>query len=53
MSLQAAEKAQEEVVKFLMSINPNLARVKDKNGRLPADVVPRHHSHILDLLNTK
>jgi len=47
---QAAQKLQKEVVRLLIGLDSSLTKVKDKNGRIPADVVPSNELEILDML---
>lgn len=47
---QAAEKKQKEIVRQLVELDSSLVKVKDKNGRMPADLVPSNELEILDML---
>ena len=47
---QAAQKMQKEVVRLLMGVDSSLTKVKDKNGRIPADLVPSNELEMLDML---
>lgn len=50
ISFQAAQKMQKEVVRLLIGLDSSLAKVKDKNGRIPADVVPSNELEMLGML---
>ena len=39
LKFQAAEKLQKEVVRLFVELDSSLVKVKDKNGRLPSDLV--------------
>ena len=41
---------QKEVVKLLVGLDSSLTKVKDKNGRIPADVVASNEREMLDML---
>jgi len=41
---------QKEVVRLLIGLDSSLTKVKDKNGRIPADVVPSNEMEMLDML---
>ena len=43
---QAAQKAHKEVVELLLDLDSSLVKVKDKNGRKPADLVPSHEEEL-------
>jgi len=47
---KAAQKMQKEVVRLLIGLDSSLTKVKDKNGRIPADVVPSNEMEMLDML---
>ena len=47
---QAAQKMQKEVVRLLVGLDSSLTKVKDKNGRIPADVVASNELEMLDML---
>ena len=49
----AAQKMQKEVVKLLIGLDSSLTKVKDKNGRIPTDVVPSNELEMLNLLQHK
>jgi len=44
---------QKEVVKLLIGLDSSLTKVKDKNGRIPADVVPSNELEMLNMLQHK
>ena len=50
---QAAQKAQKEVVELLLDLDSSLVKVKDKNGRKPADFVPSHEQELRDMLKAE
>ena len=47
---QAAEKLQKEVVRLFVELDSSLIKVKDKNGRLPSDLVSSKELAMLNLL---
>ena len=47
---QAAEKLQKEVVRLFVELDSSLVKVKDKNGRLPSDLVSSKELAMLNLL---
>lgn len=47
---KAAQKMQKEVVRLLMHQDTSLTKVKDKSGRIPADLVPSNKQEMLDML---
>ena len=47
---QAAEKLQKEVVRLFVELDSSLVKVKDKNGRLPSDLVSLKELALLNLL---
>ena len=50
---QAAQKAHKEVVELLLDLDSSLVKVKDKNGRKPADFVPSHEQELRDMLKAE
>ena len=50
---QAAQKSHTEVVKLLLDLDSSLVKVKDKNGRKPADLVPSHEEELRDMLKAE
>ena len=50
---QAAQKAHKEVVELLLDLDSSLVKVKDKNGRKPADLVPSHGEELRDMLKAE
>ena len=47
---QAAEKLQKEVVRLFVELDSSLVKVKDKNGRLPSDLVSSKELAMLNVL---
>ena len=47
---QAAEKLQKEVVRLFVELDSSLVKVKDKNGRLPSDLVSSKELAMLNIL---
>ena len=47
---QAVERKQKEVVRLLVELDSSLVKVKDKNGRIPADLVFSNELEILNIL---
>ena len=47
---QAAEKLQKEVVRLFVELDSSLVKVKDKNGRLPSDLVSSKELAMLNML---
>lgn len=41
---------QKEVVRLLLGLDSSLRKVKDKNGRMPADLVPSNELEMLVML---
>ena len=50
VNFQAAQKMQKEVIALLIGLDSSLTKVKDKNGRIPADLVPSNELEIIDML---
>ena len=50
LKFQAAEKLQKEVVRLFVELDSSLVKVKDKNGRLPSDLVSSKELAMLNLL---
>ena len=50
---QAAQKAHKEVVELLLDLDSSLVKVKDKNGRKPADLVPSHEEELGNMLQAE
>ena len=50
---QAAQKAYKEAVELLLDLDSSLVKVKDKNGRKPADLVPSHEEELRDMLKAE
>ena len=50
---QAAQKAHKEVVELFLDLDSSLVKVKDKNGRKPADFVPSHEQELRDMLKAE
>ena len=50
LKFQAAEKLQKEVVRLFVELDSSLVKVKDKNGRLPSDLVSLKELALLNLL---
>ena len=50
---QAAQKAHKEAVELLLDLDSSLVKVKDKNGRKPADFVPSHEQELRDMLKAE
>ena len=50
LKFQAAEKLQKEVVRLFVELDSSLVKVKDKNGRLPADLVSSKELAMLNIL---
>ena len=50
LKFQAAEKLQKEVVRLFVELDSSLVKVKDKNGRLPADLVSSKELAMLNML---
>ena len=44
--LQAAERGQEEAIKYLLSWKPEVTEVKDIRGRSPMDCLPKDKQHL-------
>ena len=49
LKFQAAEKLQKEVVRLFVELDSSLVKVKDKNGRLPADLVSSKELAMLNM----
>lgn len=50
LKFQAAEKLQKEVVRLFVELDSSLIKVKDKNGRLPSDLVSSKELAMLNML---
>ena len=50
LKFQAAEKLQKEVVRLFVDLDSSLIKVKDKNGRLPSDLVSSKELAMLNML---
>ena len=50
LKFQAAEKLQKEVVRLFVELDSSLVKVKDKNGRLPSDLVSLKELALLNML---
>ena len=50
LKFQAAEKLQKEVVRLFVELDSSLVKVKDKNGRLPSDLVSLKELAMLNML---
>ena len=50
LKFQAAEKLQKEVVRLFVELDSSLVKVKDKNGRLPSDLVSSKELAMLNIL---
>ena len=50
---QAAQKVHKEVVELFLDLDSSLVKVKDKNGRKPADFVPSHEQELRDMLKAE
>ena len=50
LKFQAAEKLQKEVVRLFVELDSSLVKVKDKNGRLPSDLVSSKGLAMLNML---
>ena len=50
---QAAQKAHKEVVELLLDLDASLVKVKHKNGRKPADLVPSHEEELRNMLQAE
>ena len=50
---QAAQKAHKEVVELLLDLDSSIVKVKDKNGRKPADLVPSHEEELRNMLQAE
>ena len=50
LKFQAVEKLQKEVVRLFVELDSSLVKVKDKNGRLPADLVSSKELAMLNIL---
>ena len=50
LKFQAAEKLQKEVVRLFVELDSSLVKVKDKNGRLPSDLVSSKELAMLNML---
>ena len=50
LKFQAAEKLQKEVVRLFVELDSSLVKVKDKNGRLPSDLVSTKELAMLNML---
>ena len=50
LKFQAAEKLQKEVVRLFVELDSSLVKVKDKNVRLPSDLVSLKELAMLNML---
>lgn len=50
---KAAQKMQKEIVGLLLDLDSSLLKVKDKNGRVPADFIPSDELELRDMLRAK
>ena len=50
LKFQAVEKLQKEVVRLFVELDSSLVKVKDKNGRLPSDLVSSKELAMLNML---
>ena len=50
LKFQAVEKLQKEVVRLFVELDSSLVKVKDKNGRLPSDLVSSKELAMLNIL---
>ena len=50
LKFQATEKLQKEVVRLFVELDSSLVKVKDKNGRLPSDLVSLKELAMLNML---
>ena len=50
LKFQAVEKLQKEVVRLFVELDSSLVKVKDQNGRLPADLVSSKELAMLNML---
>ena len=50
LKFQAAEKLQKEVVRLFVELDSSLVKVKDKNVRLPSDLVSSKELAMLNML---
>ena len=50
LEFQAAEKLQKEVARLFVELDSSLVKVKDKNGRLPSDLVSSKELAMLNML---
>ena len=50
LEFQAAEKLQKEVARLFVELDSSLIKVKDKNGRLPSDLVSSKELAMLNIL---
>ena len=50
LKFQAVEKFQKEVVRLFVELDSSLVKVKDKNGRLPSDLVSSKELAMLNML---
>ena len=50
LKFQAAEKLQKEVVRLFVELDSSLVKAKDKNGRLPSDLVSSKELAMLNML---
>ena len=50
LKFQAAEKLQKEVVRLFVELDSSPVKVKDKNGRLPSDLVSSKELAMLNML---
>ena len=50
LKFQAVEKLQKEVVRLFVELDSSLVKVKDKNGRLPSDLVSLKELAMLNML---
>ena len=50
LKFHAAEKLQKEVVRLFVDLDSSLIKVKDKNGRLPSDLVSSKELAMLNIL---
>lgn len=44
---------QQDIVTLFLNLDISLVKVKDKNGRLPADVVPSNDLELRDMLQAE
>ena len=50
LKFQAVEKLQKEVVRLFVELDSSLVKVKDKNGRLPSDLVSSKELAMLNMV---